>query len=550
MTAASAALGAQQASRARARAALTRARALITRALRDARVRTLSFAYLFALYAYIQPIAYRDGYPTMADRIAFAHSFAGNEAVRIFYGEPQSLLKVTGYAAWRVGGTLAILAAIFGLFAAVRALRGEEDSGRAELVLAGGVGRRTAFLAAMGAVGITVAVLWLAELAGFVLAGLPLGGSAYLALATASVAPVGAGVGALASQLAPSRRGALELGGAVVGLLFVLRVIGDTAGGLGWLRWTTPLGWAEQLRPFAGERPLVLALPVFATALSLAVAWRLAAARDVGTGLLVSRERSDPRLGLLSSPLAQTLRSERGSVAVWLGSVGAFGYVLGVLAKVSSAGGISNSLNRELGKLGSGTILTPSGFVGFAFVFFVLIVSIFGCAQIAAARHEEAEGRLETLLALAVGRRRWLAGRLLLAACAAAVISLAAGTLTWAGAESGGASIPLAKLIEAGANCLPVALLFLGLAALAFAIVPRASAGIAYGLVALAFLWNLVGSLLDVPGWLVKLTPFAHVGLVPAQAFRTIDALVMLAIGLAAGMLALRLFGRRDLVGH
>ena len=65
-----------------------------------------------------------------------------------------------------------------------------------ELVLAGGVGRRTAFAAAMTAVAITVVVLWLAEFAGFALAGLPLGGSAYLALATVSIAPVCAGVGA------------------------------------------------------------------------------------------------------------------------------------------------------------------------------------------------------------------------------------------------------------------------------------------------------------------------------------------------------------------
>jgi ABC-2 type transport system permease protein len=42
---------------------------------------------------------------------------------------------VSGYTAWRVGGTLAIAAAAFGVLAAVRALRAEEDIGRMELVL-------------------------------------------------------------------------------------------------------------------------------------------------------------------------------------------------------------------------------------------------------------------------------------------------------------------------------------------------------------------------------------------------------------------------------
>ncbi len=38
---------------------------------------------------------------------------------------------------------------------------------------------------------------------------------------------------------------------------------------------------------------------------------------------------------------------------------------------------------------------------------------------------------------------------------------------------------------EAGANCLPAALLFGGLAALAFATAPRASAGAGYGVIAI-----------------------------------------------------------------
>jgi ABC-2 type transport system permease protein len=523
--------------------------ALARRAFRDARVRTISFVYLFALYAYIQPIGYRDGFPTVAERVGFAHSFSNNKAVRLFYGEPHNLLSVSGYTAWRVGGTLAIFAAIFGLFAAVRALRTEEDAGRQELVLAGIVARRTAYLSSIAAIAAGTVLLWAGESAGFIVAGLPAGGSMYLALATVSIVPVCAGVGALASQLAPTRRMALELGGAVLGVWFLLRVIADTASGVTWLRWLTPLGWAEQLRPFAGAKPLVLVLPVVSAALLLWLAARINASRDIGTGVPPARDSAEPRLGLLSSPMAQALRSERSSLIVWLASVGGFAYVLGVVAKSSSSAGISKNLNRELGKLGTGSIVTPTGYLGFTFIFFVLVISVFACAQIGMARHEEAEQRLETLLSLPVARRRWLGGRMALAACAAAAISLTAGLLAWVGAESGGASISLGKMIEAGANCLPVAFLFLGLAALAYAIVPRASSAIAYGLLSVAFLWDLVGSLLGVPKWLVELTPFTHIGLVPAQPFRVGDAAIMLAIAAACALAAAWVFARRDLTG-
>jgi ABC-2 type transport system permease protein len=523
--------------------------ALARRTFRDARTRTLAFAYIFAAYCYIEPVGYRHTYATLADRLAFAHDFANNKGLRLFYGEPHDLLTVSGYTAWRVGGTLAIFASIYGLLAAVRALRAEEDTGRMELVLVGVIGRRTAFLSAMAAIGAGVCALWLAEFAGFVLGGLPAGGSAYLALATASVVPVCVGVGAIVSQLAPTRRIALELGGAVIGLLFLLRVIADTSSSVGWLRWATPLGWAEQLRPFSGARPAVLLLPAVASVLLLLAAARIAEGRDIGTGLLPARDTAEPRLRLLSSPTAQALRSGRGSLIVWTSSVAVFAFILGVVSQSVSSAGISKSVEREIAKLGSGSILTPSGYLAFVFIFFILTVGLFACAQIGAARNEEADERLETLLALPVSRASWLGGRLLLAGCGAATISLVCGLLTWVGAASVGVSIPLARMLEAGANCLPVALLFLGIAALAYAVVPRASAALAYGLVTVTFLWQLVGSLLGAPKWLVDLTPFAHVGLVPAQPFRAGAAVVMLAIGALSALTAIAVFQRRDVIG-
>ena len=138
---------------------------------------------------------------------------------------------------WPAAGALAALAAAaFGVLAAVRALRGAEDAGRTEIVLAGIVTRRTVYLSAMAALGAATLILGAAEFAGLAAGGLPVRGSAYLALATVTVIPVFAGIGAVASQLAPSRRLAAELSGAAAGLFFLLRVIADTVAGAGWLR--------------------------------------------------------------------------------------------------------------------------------------------------------------------------------------------------------------------------------------------------------------------------------------------------------------------------
>lgn len=165
--------------------------------------------------------------------------------------------------------------------------------------------------------------------------------------------------------------------------------------------------------------------------------------------------------------------------------------------------------------------------------------------QVGAARNEETEQRLETLLALPVSRRRWLAGRLVLATATA--IAVVAGVLAWAGAVAKGADVSLPRMVEAGANCLPVALLFLGLGTLAFAIAPRASTGIAYGLVAVTFLWETLGALLEAPEWLLAASPFHDIGLVPGEPFEATGAAVMLTIGAIAAVVAVAVFARRDL---
>jgi ABC-2 type transport system permease protein len=523
-------------------------RAVARRLFFDSLLRTLAFALLLAVYAIAQADGYRSTYPTVADRVQFARSFGLNKALQLFYGVPHDLTTVGGYVAWRFGGVGSIIVAVWAVFASVRAYRGEEDSGRAELVLAGIVTRRGVFGAGVVALLVSGAVLWLAIFAGLVGGRLAAGGSAYEAVATISPAFVFLGFGALASQLASTRRLALQIAIGGVLVAFVLRVIADI-GGAGWLRWATPLGWAEELKAFDGTRPLVILLPLAAGAGLFGVASAFSSRRDVGNGLLRAPDTARPRLWGLGSPTTFALRSERGLLTGWIGGIGAFGLVVGLLSTSFSVKDLSESIRKELEKLGGASIVTPAGALSFYFLFFVLVISLFGCSQVAAARREEADQQLETLLALPISRTRWLGGRLALAAAGALALGLVAGLAAWVGAAAKSAGVPLGDLLGAGLNCLPAALLFLGAGALAYAVAPRAGSAIAYGVVTVSFVWELLGSLVGAPRWLLDSTPFQHVGLVPSQQFRAGAAAVMLAIGAGAAVAALAVFRRRDLVG-
>lgn len=522
--------------------------ALARQALRDARARTVVFAYLFAVYAYVQPVGYRHTYPTDASRRAFAESFAGNPGLRLLYGQPHQIDTTAGYTAWRVGGVLAIAAAAYGLLAAVRAGRAEEESGRMEVVLAAPVSRATANTAGLLAIAAGIALLWVAEFVGLVAASIPAGGAAYFALATAMTAAVFTGIGALASQLVPTRRGALGLGAAALGVLFLLRTLADTVSGAGWLRWATPLGWAELLRPLTDPAPLVLLLPLLTTGLLLAVAAGLARRRDIGAGLLPRRDSADPHLWLLGSSIAQALRGQARVIIAWLAATAAFMTILGVVSHSLSTADVPANVQRQIAKLGSGSIVTPTGYIAFLFLFVALAICLFVCTQISTLREDE-EQHLESVLAQPVARWRWLGGRLILTAFAAAAIALAAGIAAWVGATAAGVHVPLPSLLEAGANALPVAVLFLGLGGLVYALAPRVAAGIMYGLVAVAFLWQLVGALIGPPRWVLDLSPFAHLALVPSQPFQPVSAAALATVGLVGAIGALAAFSRRDIAG-
>ena len=521
--------------------------AILRHALRGERVRLGVIAAIWVLYAVANVVGYRDTYGTAAERARFATAFKDNIALRLFYGVPRDLASVGGYAEFRVAGILSIVAAAWGLFAAVRALRGEEDSGCYELMLAGAIGRGRALAAAFAALGLEclalLGVLWVTLLATAVAPGdMTAGQTLLLSAGIAAPAAVFVAVGALTSQLAPTARGAQAMAGALVAFALLVRIAADVTHGHGWLRWLGPLGWTEEVHPVTGARPGVLLLFLAAIGLAGGGAVAIAARRDIGNGLFRRHDARPSRFVLLGSPSQAAARAELVPLAVWVVGVGVFAVVLGAFAQ-SIADEARRSGLRSFGL----PLTTARGYLSVVFSFFAFVTAMFAVTHVGGLRDEEGSGRLETLLALPVGRRGWLAGRLALAGATTAVLALAAGVLVWLGSLLTGGGVGLVGLLAAGVNCLPVSWLFLGLGVLAFAALPRSSPGVMLTLVSVVYLWQLVGALVSAPSWLLAASPFHFVSAVPERAFDLVGAGAMVAVGVAAGLAALAVFERRDL---
>jgi ABC-2 type transport system permease protein len=107
--------------------------ALAVRQLRrGAVVVTVLAAGMSALVAATYNSTVRSG----ADAASLA-ALAGNPAIRTLFGEPVALDDPGGFTVWRSATVLAVLLGVWGLLTVTRLTRGEEDSGRWDLLLAG-----------------------------------------------------------------------------------------------------------------------------------------------------------------------------------------------------------------------------------------------------------------------------------------------------------------------------------------------------------------------------------------------------------------------------
>ncbi|HET9051869.1 MAG TPA: hypothetical protein VFO60_09200 [Candidatus Dormibacteraeota bacterium] len=510
---------------------------------------------VFALYVFTSAKGYASAYPDAASRHQLAVSLGTNSGLSALLGTARQIDTVAGFTAWRSLGVLTLVGAVWGLLAGTRLLRGEEDAGRWELLLAGQTTRRRAAGQALAGLGAGWAALLAVTAAGTELSGRSVdppfaGGDALvLALSLSASAAAFLAIGALTGQLASTRRQAAAIAGMVLGASFLLRVVADAGTSLTWLRWLTPLGWVEEAQPLTGARPAAL-LPIAALVAIAAMATvRLAGARDAGAGVLPDRDHAPARTRLLGGATGLAVRLALPGAVGWIAATGAGGLLLGLVAKsAADAAAGSSEAQRILGRLGA-TQSGAAAYLGVAFVIVATLIAFIAAGAVAGAREEEASGRLDTLAVHPLSRASWLLGRLGVACVVLVAAGLATGLLAYAGATAQGAPVGFGAVVAAGISIVPPAMFVLGAGALALAVAPRSAAFVAYGIVAWSFLVELIGSVVDANRVLLDTSLLHHLSAAPAVDPDWGSALWFLGLGAVATVIAAALLERRDLAG-
>ncbi|GAA1920833.1 ABC transporter permease [Nocardioides marmoribigeumensis] len=482
-------------------------------------------------------------YGTAAERTAGARTINSAPALVALYGP---IYDVTSAAAIAFVKLVVLNAAIVALVAGllvIRHSRADEELGRRELVSAGEVARHAPLGAAV-AVGWVFSVL-VGGLSGAAAAASGAGvlGSVVMGAEWAATGIAFSALAAVAAQLTSGARAARGLVVGALALAYVVRAVADVTD-LHWLTWLSPVGWAQQTRPFAGDRAWPLLLHVGLAVAALAVAVAVESRRDLGAGVLP--DRPGPAHGSLASATALAWRLHRQGLLAWTVGLGLLGFVVGSV--VTNLGDLLDTADaRAMIEQMGGTGVLEDAFVSAELGFLAVAATGYALSAAGRAHGEEAAGRLEGLLATPTARRDWLAGHVLVTLAGSTLLVTVIG-LSLGAAHAIGASDPsvLWPDLTAAWVRLPAVWVVLGVTLLLYAVRPGWYVA-CWAVLAASVVLTELGELLRLPDAVTDLSPYSHVPQLPAASFDLAPVLGLLAVAAALLVAAFVRFDRRDL---
>ncbi len=486
-------------------------------------------------------------FPGDADRAALATAIGANPALGIIFGPAFDLTTADGFNAWRSMAIAGFLTSLGAIFAVTQSTRGQEDTGQAELLASGVLGRSSRLLAGVGLA--LIGSLVVGAVAGAVtgLCGGNWNSSLLLAATFTCSGWIFTGIAAIAAQLGSDARTANTLAVSALGILFLLRGFAYAMSAPEWTVWANPLGWMTETRPASGDRWWPLAFTVAFAAVALTIAFALQSRRDFGQGAIAPKP--GPSRGAVRTPWALALRLGRGSLISWAIAFAVFGLVFGsfataiheLLGKDSAIAAFLASGATTSAELTSAFLVTIYSMVG-------MLAAVPGVQFVLRVHGEETADRLGIVLAGAVSRSRYFAANLALAFIAPAVFAMLAGTGIALMAASANLGVGLDTMLLQALVTVPAVWAAMSIAIAVVGVRPRVVIA-AWAGVLVSFVLTMLGPTFKFPDWVISISPFKQV---PNMGEASPNLIGLVWIGIAVvffTIVGITAFRRRDVEG-
>ena len=490
-------------------------------------------------------------YPTESSRITAATAVNDVPVAVAIYGriwDPTSLGALSLLKLAAMGG---VMIGILGIMMMTRHLRAEEEKGRAELLAAAPIGRYAQLTAAFIVTTVALLLVGLLSALGLIAVGLPAAGSFAFGLSWSVMGLTFASIAAITNQLTAAARSATAIAMVILGLSYLMRAVGDVlgdAGGPSWLSWVSPIGWGQQIRPYAGDQFVVLSIPLIASAIFLGLAGRLQSVRDIGSGLIQDRSGRATAPTFLSTPLGLAWRLQYPMLLGWLIAYVVFSAVIGSIINDLSGMLDTPQAQQMITALGGSENLMKS-FVAMEFGIIAFITAAYGIVAARRLSTEETSGHTEVLLATQTSRTQLVLSHLWIALFGTLVLTLVQGCVfALANAVQSGDYSQVGSTITASLVTLPAIWIMIAIVITMYGINAQFTSA-AWVLMVAFLLVAELGSLLSWPQWLMESSPFAHIPKLPAAQMEWAPMFSLTAVAvflIAFGLIRMR---RRDIQG-
>lgn len=448
-------------------------------------------------------------FPTQQDRQGLAAAVGANPALGLIFGPAHDLTTVDGFNAWRSVALGGLLSAIGAIFAVIRATRAQEDSGQAELLASGVLGRSSRLLT--GAAMALIGSLALGVVAGLVTIACGGDVQASMLLATTFTATgwMFAAVAAVTAQIGSDARTANSMALGALGVLFVLRGFAYSVDASRWSTRANPMSWMVETRPATGNHWWPLLPAIAFTIVMLCTAFVLQARRDFGQGAI--KPSPGPARGRARSTWHLALRINRGPIITWSIAFLMLGVVFGYFTtSITDILGSESSVQQIL----AAGAATPDQLVAAFLVTILSLVGILaavpGVQIILKVRSEEMDNRVEPIIATTVTRPRYYASNVLLALGTSTVCFLLAATLIGLLAGGAGIGISFGDAILQAAATAPAVWTVVAVSVAVVGAHPIVTLA-AWAGVLVSYALTLLGPTFGLPDWALGISPFWHI---------------------------------------
>lgn len=520
---------------------LTGTLALTRLALRADRRRLAIWITLLFLYQVAGAAALNSVYVSAAERQARAQLISAPTAA-LLAGPGYGLDDYTLGAMYQNEQVQYLLVAVVVLTVTlvVRHTRGEEASGRAELVRTNVIGPQAMLTAALVVAAMVSGLVVAATTAALTVAGFAPGPSLVLALGIGLTAFAFGCLAATLAQLTESTSAATGAALALAAASFALRALGDASrpGGSA-ASWVSPFAWAQQTRPFVDARWWPLALFALVVVPAVAAAFALSSRRDVGAGFLAARPGPPRAPRGLANPLGLAWRLQRASIIGWTTGIALAGTAFGAAEEALPE---DSTITEML--VGDGGSLVDA-FAATVVSLLAAVVGAFVVASALRASGEETGGRADAVLTTGVSRPRWLWSSVTVTAVAAVVMLVVAGHTVGVATTLSTGNPLLGPVLTGSVVYVPAVLVIAAIGVLLHGFAAGAVRAMV-AIMAFAAAATVVGVILRLPQWVLNLSPFTHVPAIPGGSVTWLPLLVLTLIAVIAAGVGTAAFARRD----